>query len=178
MTDPIMAAIIGACATVFVGVGSWLFVRHPNKNPSQKTETIEPPIIRQRPTLPDSIRPVSSPRQRRPIAELTHAKILDNIQRVPPFQRDDILKHYREFRVSWLARLGSADMIGDKLHVTVHLKENDLLTFCSARPEDCPGISILHEDTPIQVTGDIDRISKYEAQLINCEITPIPTAEV
>ena len=111
--------------------------------------------------------------ERPDITEITIAEIVENVESVPPFQRDAIHQHYVGMRVRWSGKLSSVSRIGAELmQVSVHFLEGNTLGFCSASPASVKGIVHAAEGTLVEVTGTIKDVMKYEVALEDCEVKP------
>lgn len=171
--------LIGAVLVAVIGVVLPLWLKHKKSKPTK----VAPPIAVQPEPLPvpavvskPTTAPISSPPVPRPaVTAITIMEIVENIERVPPFQQDDIHKHYVGMRVKWPATLRSVSRFKDEsLHVTVKFTERDTLGFCRATVSDVHGLVHAPEGTLVEVEGAIEWISKYEASMVDCVITPSP----
>lgn len=174
MTDPgIIAAVIGAVGTILAVIVGWVLRKREAKNPASQSSSVEPITSTLPPAStspPEKVSHVFT--KRKQITDLTHAQIVENIERVPPLQREDILKHYRGIRVERTGTLQNARKREDgSLSVVVRFLDHEGAIWCDAAPEDCPDLAFADEGSQLRVIGEIAEVSKWEERLLNCEIT-------
>jgi hypothetical protein len=173
--DPIIAAIITATGTV---VGTVFTIRHrAKKKEAENTQDIS--VSKKLPAREgdheERKQNTSSP-QSKPISRLSHKEIVTAIESVPPYHQSRIQETFIGMRVTWQTRLKGVDHHADEVSVTADIPESPGIMFCKAKPEYCEGFIFAPMDTEFVVTGEIERISKYEAELRHCtfQVVKIP----
>lgn len=101
---------------------------------------------------------------------LTHRRISEAIDAVPPFKRDDVAKGFMGLWVSWPGNLLSVSRHEETLMIVIETREERYLVFCTASPSDCTSITHSPAKSPIIVEGKIQKVSTHEASLVNCRI--------
>lgn len=156
-------AIIGAAATISVAIIAAVVELR-----KRKSEHSEPPqsLPKRVPSVPiKQSRSKKTRKSHAPSIGLSHKAIVDNIERVPPFQRDAVRKTFLGRRVCWVGKLGTMSRIREEdFHVSVHL-EHHTLVFANARLQDLQGLEALEEGAPVEIVGTLERISRYEAHV-------------
>jgi len=144
MTDSgIIGATIGAIGTILAAVVAWLLRKKEVKNSSDPSSPVEP-ITRSlpQPGKSPSDEAIGTAKKRKQITDLTHEQIVENIERVPPLQREDIIKHYRGIRVERTGKLQNARKRDDgSLSVALTFLDHEGMIWCDASPEDCPELA-------------------------------------
>ncbi|HEV2047116.1 MAG TPA: hypothetical protein VGQ95_11020 [Chthoniobacterales bacterium] len=174
MTDSsIIGAAIGAIGTVLAAVVAWVLRKREARDSSAPSSSVEPrsgPLPQA--TKSPSEEAAHTATERKQITDLTHEQIVENIERVPPLQREDIIKHYRGIRVERIGKLQNARRRDDgSLSVALTFLSHGGMIWCDASPEDCPELAFINEGTPLRAVGEIAEVSKYEEKLLDCEIT-------
>jgi len=172
MTEGIWIAIIGAAGLLLAAVVPPLFKKKAVKNPPQEV-AVEAPR-NQSPQATHNRPEPEAPVARRKIG-LSHKQISDAIEAVPPFQQEKIREDFIGRWVTWQTQLSGVYRVGDVVTVSAKIPEGDGVLFCDATPVACDGFIVAHAGTQFTVTGQIERISRYEARLKNCEFE-IPQA--
>jgi hypothetical protein len=162
MSDAVTVAIITASSGLLL-----LFVRHwlntqPKSHPAEKKVAAKVTTITRQSHA--SVEAVKT----RHITDLTHKQISDSIEAVPPFQQEKIRESFIGAQISWRTRLSGIHQVGDFMTVTAEIPQGNGVLFCRARAEDCDGFILAPEGTEFIVTGQIERVSRYEAELIHC----------
>lgn len=183
MTDPgIIGATIGAIGAILAAVVAWLLRKKEVKNSSNPSSPVEPITgSLPQPGKSPSDEAIGMAKKRKQITDLTHEQIVENIERVPPLQREDIIKHYRGIRVERTGKLQNARKRDDgSLSVALTFLDHEGMIWCDASPEDCPELAFMNEGAQLRVVGEIAEVSKWEEKLLDCEITALrkslPTA--
>jgi len=106
---------------------------------------------------------------------LTHAEISRTIESAPPFHRDSIHDSFVGQTVSWTATLGRISSYREVATVYGTLPGHCIASFKS--PLENAKIFIASpEGTSFRVTGKIEYVDKYSAELSDCEFSIQPAA--
>ena len=174
MSDPtIIAAFIGAVGVI---VAALITLFQQRKNQRSSVTEVSGKKVNESTLQSSGTMATDKTKQeqihRRSITDLTHEQIVENIERVPPLQRDDITKHYKGIRVERIGKLRNARRRDDgSLSVSLSFLNQDGSIWCDASPDDCPDLAFVHEGTTLRVVGEISEVSKYEEKLLDCEIS-------
>jgi len=102
-------------------------------------------------------------------SKITPEYIRQEIDKVPPFQQKDIMKHYQGLSIDWTVEFSSAEEErGD--NVRVYFRQgrfSSLLVVCTVRLSDYPQLAITKKGTTIRVKGQIDSIDSLVFRLKN-----------
>ena len=122
---------------------------------------------------PQSEAPSSPSPQPRKLVELDVPKIIQEIESLPPFQRDDARKHYIGVRFRFTGSLFSAKaQEKERIRIGLHsLNESHFpLVFGYVPAKDNPQLRIAHEGTKLTIEGELVDFDSYTASLDNIEI--------
>ncbi len=93
---------------------------------------------------------------------LTRGQIIEEIEKSPPFQQNEILKHYIGLSIDWNMKLSSVDKASnDNIKVTfgdIGSFDGYGITTCIVKLSDYPELAIMKRDTKIRIEAKIDSI--------------------
>jgi hypothetical protein len=170
MSDTVEAAIITTSGALFIALIGLVAHRRKTQHQSQPVpQTVVVPAA----NIPSASHGTAQPVSRR-TADLSHKQISDTIKAVPPFHREKIQDGFVGTCVSWRAKYSSIYRHPKEVTVTAHIPNPHVTLFCRSKPEDCEIFVVIPEGADLIVTGEIERVTEYEAQLVNCtfEIPP------
>jgi len=163
MTEGIKIAIISAVGLVLAALVPLLFKRRAVKNPRQNIAVEE-------------ARP-KSPQTTQNLTDLSHKQISDAIEATPPFHQQKFRESFAGKGISWRTQLsGISKYDGDEMTVYGTISGSHTLIECHARREDCELFIIAPRGTEFIVTGEIERVSSIDAELIHCNFQLVPKA--
>lgn len=100
------------------------------------------------------------------------SQIASALNKAPPLQKTDLVKHYIGLNVQWETLLWNAERIDDD-NVRLVLdfgSANTQLVFCSVRLSDYRELGIMEKGTPITVIGRISEVSTSSATLEDVQL--------
>ncbi|HEV2680248.1 MAG TPA: hypothetical protein VGV14_07100 [Rhodanobacter sp.] len=102
--------------------------------------------------------------------ELT--QIIAALEKAPPLQKADVIKHYVGLSVQWETLLWGADKTDDdNVRVVLDFGPNSTkLVYCSVRLSDYRQLGVMDRGTPITVIGRISEVSALSASLEDVQL--------
>jgi hypothetical protein len=106
------------------------------------------------------------------VTSIALAEIIAILDKAPPLQKDDVIKHYIGLVVQWETKLFSATKEdGDKVRLSLDFGPKDShLVYCTVNLSDYRELGILQKGAPITVMGRIKKIELQSATLENVQL--------
>jgi len=166
MDAQVIAAVIGAIATIAAVVVSWwLQEKKSDSNPSMIKQEVKKISATEEHALQEIKNNTNEPHLttdiQKNISKVTVNEIIDAINSAPPFQKDQIAKQYNGIKVKWTGYLNEArEHSQDKESVRVQLNVNrdEIVGYSfwfTEKVAKIPDIRTLSRKSPVSVIGEI-----------------------
>jgi hypothetical protein len=166
MTDTVVAAIITTSGVILVGaISHWRRTHQPSQQ-EPKAVIIQPVISKAVSHPVSDIKPSVRPDR---TSDLSHARISDVIEAVPPLQQNAVRDTFIGVTVTWRGKLFTASREDTGTYVTLRDISESGLIHCRSASFDCLELLVAPRGEEIIVTGKIKDIDKYGAQLYDCK---------
>ena len=106
------------------------------------------------------------------VIDISPEKIVKEIEKVPPFQRNTIAEHYIGLKVEWLLTVRNISKWHEN-NVFIHLSPKGNLTpniVCIVPASDFPFIKFAREGDKIRVEGEISKCDSFKIDLTKCKL--------
>ena len=107
---------------------------------------------------------------------MTPSELVHAIDDVPPYQREEVAKHYVGLLVRWKGELRSASPSkGKKIALLLSRQQmGSVIVECSVNESDYPSLKVMKEGTLVVIQGKIARISYGHVVLKDAELSLYP----
>ena len=166
MDSQVIAAIIGAVASVIVVVVSWwLQEKKSNSHSSKDSKFVKQEIKaasatdEQKQNNTNESHLVANPQVN--ISKVTVTEIIEAINSAPPFQKDQITKQYNGVKVKWTGYLNEATedfQDKDSVRIQLNINRDEIIGYSfwfTEKVAKIPEIRTLEKKSPINVIGEI-----------------------
>lgn len=105
--------------------------------------------------------------------EPTPREIMEHLDNLPPFQREDAANHFKGVNVSWTVSISQSEKKpnGNVWLLTLYEKRISPAIVCEVELAKYPELKIINKDQEFKIEGEIDIVSpKGSISLINCRL--------